>query len=462
MLEFRLEPSTLSQDARRAELRFRAFACLLGLAAGLHGLVYVPFAGHRLGDTGSYVRAASAIRHGSYTTRLGAVDITGLGIPGAARGSPERETYRTLGYPLLLAATGGGGPGVPTDAIIGIQALLVGATTVVLTFLARRIWSARTALVAGALTALDPFPKHYVTRILSEALAGFLFAVSAYFFVRAWQERSGRWWAATGLAVGALTLTRPVFGLALPLAAIAALLARDGTRERLGRLGAFAATAAVLVVPWVGWTGAATGAPVLSSFGEGWNLLIAAHGEGYHRTAVQVEASPAYLRDFNSVHRFAPSEERLRTDPDAHPRYLHRADVEQRRLATDLYLHRLRTEPLKVFWEIVYRSYFLWQAHEDWVQPSSLLPLLRGVDWLTLLLAAVGVALAIRRGGAAGALGIFLLAFTLVNGIHHVEARYAMPVRGLYLAFVAPVLIDASRSARSGKKTPARTIGGVT
>ena len=68
----------------------------------------------------------------------------------------------------------------------------------------------------------------------------------------------------------------------------------------------------------------------------------------------------------------------------------------------------------------------------------------------------------LRRGGAAGALGIFLLAFTLVNGIHHVEARYAMPVRGLYLAFVASVLVEASRSARSGKKTPARTIGGVT
>jgi 4-amino-4-deoxy-L-arabinose transferase-like glycosyltransferase len=452
----------LSQDARRAELRFRALACLLGLVAGLHGLVYVPFAGHRLGDTGSYVRAASAILHGSYTTRLGAVDVTALRIPREARGSPERETYRTPGYPLLLAATGGGGPGFPTDAIIAIQALLVGATTVVLTFLARRLWSARTALVAGALTALDPFPKHYVTRILSEVLAGFLVAVAAYCLARAWEERSGRWWAASGVAVAALTLTRPVFGLALPLAAIAALLARGGTRERLRRLGALAAAAAVLVVPWVGWTGAATGAPVLSSFGEGWNLLIAAHGEGYHRTAVRVEASPGYLRDFDAVHRFAPSAQRLRTDPDAHPRYLRRADVEQRRLATDLYVHRLRTEPLKVVWEIVYRSYFIWQAHEDWVQPGWLLPLLRGFDWLLLLLAAAGTAFAVRRGGAARALGIFLLAFTLVNGIHHVEARYAMPVRGLYVVFVASVLAGASRSASSGRKTPARTIGGVT
>jgi 4-amino-4-deoxy-L-arabinose transferase-like glycosyltransferase len=452
----------LWRDARRAELRFWALACLLGLLAGLHGLVYVPFAGHRLGDTGSYVRAASAILHGGYTTRLGAVDVTGLRVPRAARAAPERETYRTPGYPLLLAATGGGGPGLPTDAIIAVQALLVGLTTIVLTFLARRLWSERTALVAGGLTALDPFPKHYVTRILSEVLAGLLLAVAAYLLVRAWQERSGRWWAAAGLAVAALTLTRPVFGLALPLVALAALLTRGRVSERLRRLGAFAGTAAVLLVPWFGWTSAATGAPVLSSFGEGWNLLIAAHGEGYHRTAVKVETSAAYLRDFDSVHRFAPSADRLRRDPDAHPRYLRRADDEQRRLATNLYLHRLRTEPLKVFWEMVYRSYFLWQAHEDWVQPGWLLPVLRGADWLTLLLAAAGVGLALRRGGAARALGVFLLVFTLANGIHHVEARYAMPVRGLYLAFVASVLVGASRSASSGRKTPARTIGGVT
>ena len=439
------------------ERRFRAAACLLGLIAGLHGLVYVPFAGHRLGDTESYVAAAKAILHGSYTTPLGRADVTGLKIPSSAVGSPERQTYRTPGYPLLLAATGGGGFGGPTDAIIAVQALLAGLTTFVLVFVFRRLWSQRLALFAGAVSALDPFPKHYVTRILSEVLAGFLVAVTAYAFVRAWQERSARWWAATGAAAAALTLTRPLFALAIPLLALAAV-------RRLRLLAALLAACALLLAPWLGWTAAATGRPALSSFGEGWNLLLAAHGEGLHHTAVQVERSASYRRDFFSVHRFAPSAEELRTDPDAHPRYLVKADSEQRRLAKTQYLHRLGHEPWQVVWEAVYRSYFLWEAHEDWVQPGWLLPFLRALDWLSLALAAAGAWVAWRAGGAARALAVFLLVFTVVNGLHHVEARYAMPVRGLYLAFAALALFHlwARRSPRTGRKMPASTIGGVT
>lgn len=441
----------------RAERRFRAAACLLGLVAGLHGLLYVPFAGHRLGDSGSYIVAAKAILDGSYTTPLGSVDVTGLRIPPSAAGSPQRQTYRTPGYPLLLAATGGGGSGAATDAIIGAQAFLAGLTTLVLVFVFRRLWSERLALFAGALSALDPFTKHYVTRILSEVLAGFLVALTAYAFVRAWQERSARWWVATGVAAAALTLTRPLFGLAIPLLALAAL-------PRLRLLGAVLAGSALLLAPWLGWTAATTGRPALSSFGEGWNLLIAAHGEGLDRTSVQVERSPSYRQDFLSIHRFAPSAAALRTDPDAHPRYLVKADSEQRRLAKNLYLHRLGHEPWTVLGEIAYRSYFLWEAHEDWVQPGWLLPFLRALDWLSLVLAAAGAWLALRRGGAARALAAFLLVFTIVNGIHHVEARYAMPVRGLYLGFAALALFHlwARRSPSTGRNTPASTIGGVT
>ena len=440
-----------------AERRFRAAACVLGVVAALQGLVYVPFAGHRLGDTGSYVVAAKAILHGGYTTPLGRVDVTGLKIPASAVGSPERQTYRTPGYPLLLAATGGGGPGAPTDAIIAVQALLAGLTTYILVFTFRRLWGERMALVAGAISALDPYPKHYVTRLLSEVLAGFLVAVAAYAFVRARQERSVAWWAATGVAAAALTLTRPLFALAIPLLAVAAL-------PRARSLGAVLAGCAVLLVPWLGWTATVTGRPALSSFGEGWNLLLAAHGEGLHHTAVQIEQSNSYRRDFNSVHRLAPTTRDLRTDPDAHPRYLAKADAKQRHIAKDLYFHRLERHPWRVVWEVVYRSYFLWEAHEDWVQPGWLLPFLRALDWISLGLAGIGGWLALRAGGAARALAVFLLAFTFVNGIHHVEARYAMPLRGIYLAFAVLALFQlwARYSPRIGRHTPARTIGGVT
>src|SRR5207248_3030969 len=131
---------------------------------------------------------------------------------------------------------------------------------------------------------------------------------------------------------------------------------------------------------------------------EGWTLLIAAPGEGYHHTAVQTENEPSYRRDFTSVQRFAPSAAQLRDDPEAHPHYLARADGEQRRLAKALYGKRLRHEPLTVLGEIGYRAYFLWMAHEAWVQPHGFVWLLRAADWLMLLLAAIGAAPA--RAGA--------------------------------------------------------------
>jgi dolichyl-phosphate-mannose-protein mannosyltransferase len=407
---------------------------VLGAVGALHGLVYVPFAGPRLGDTPGYVAAAQAIRDGSYSTPLPDVDVTGYAIPESAQGAPERQSYRTPGYPLLLAATGYGGPGRPYILTV-VQALLTGAAVWLVALLARRLWSEQAGLLAGALAAIDPFPKHYVPRILSEALAGFLVALSAYAFVRAWQSRSPGWWAAAGAATAALTLTRPLFLVAVPLVLLAAVL-----RGRLVAVAACALAAGVLLGPWLAWEKDVTGKVTASSFGEGWNLLIAAHGEGLHRTSVEIERSPDYAHDFRSVHRFAPSAAALRRDPQAHPHYLARADAEQRRLAEHLYRKRLRDEPLDVLGEIAYRGYFLWMAHEDWAQPRLLLPLLRGADWLALALAAVGAALAIRLGGAGRGLALFLLVFTLVNALHHVEARYAMPMRGLYAAFIAVAL----------------------
>src|SRR5439155_11384887 len=200
----------------------------------------------------------------------------------------------------------------------------------------------------------------------------------------------------TGALLAALTLTRPLFALAIPLAALAVLVTR-GWRGA----AAFAAAVALLLGPWLGWTAAATGKPVLASFGEGWNLLLAAHGEG-PRTTAEVEYSKDYSREFNSVHRFAPGARELRTNPDAHGRYLVKADAEQRRIAERVYRRRLEHEPLTVVGEVLYRAAFLWSAHRDWHQPSGGVSLfaLELVSWATIALAGLGVLLALRAGGA--------------------------------------------------------------
>ena len=426
-------------------VRFSAAVVVLSLLAALQGLVYVPYVGPYLGDSDTYMAPARALLDGGYSTRLGAVDVTGLQIPTPARKAVERQTYRTPGYPLLIAASGGGNLGWELDVLIGAQAVLIGLATALVMLTLRRIWDERLALLGGVLVALDPFTKHYVPRVLSEVLAIFLVAAGAYCFARAWQERSWPWWGAFGLAVAALTLTRPLFLFAIPVGVIAALARQNLPRRRLGAAAATAVCAGILLAPWLAWTHAATGRFAVSSFGEGWNLLIAAHGEGLHRTAVQVENDPAYAHDFNAVHRFAPTAAELRRDPTAHPRYLARAESEQRRLALDLYRSRFQDEPVTVLGEIGYRAYFLWMVHEDWIQPSWLVPLLKLADWVVLALGLVGVALGLRRDGVTRAFALFLLVFTALSALHHVEARYAIPVRSLYLAFVALGLAPVAR-----------------
>ena len=444
---------------------FRRIALLLAAASGLHGLVYVPLVSTNIEtDTWSYVASANAIRDGSYTTPLqagfvyvfptGWFDITGVRVPQRVWQEPERQTFRPPGYPAYLALFGK--KHVFEDehsaALVG-QGVLFGLGALLLMLCVRDWWGERAALLTGLAFALDPWSKHYVALVLSEALTGFVALACLYAFTRAWRSGSLAWWAATGAAAGALTLVRAVFVVAVPLVLLAAVLRSATWRRRLGRAAAAAALAAAFVVPWLAWTNSVVRAPVLASWGEGYNLLLAAHGEGYGRSAAEVERTAGFRADLRQAHRLAPSPAQLASDALAHPRYLRAADVELRSAANDAYRDRLGDEPLRVAWDALYRAFFLWNAHEDWYQPDgALLWVFRVFDAALLLLALGGAALAIARGGPGRAVVLALGAYTLVLCTHHVEARFAMPLRGPFLALAALALLDVSRRARGQRE----------
>jgi hypothetical protein len=440
---------------------FRRLVVALAVVGALHGLLYAPIARtHVATDSGTYLAAASALHDGGYSTPLragfyyaypiGFFEITGLRIPPPAWGALERQAFRPPGYPVFLAALGGGDPGVSRFAVLLAQGALFGLGVWLLALLARDLWGPRIALLAAGVYAFDPWSKHYVKLILAETLAGFLALAAAYAFARAWRGRALRWWAVAGSLTASLTLVRAVFVVAVPLLAGAALLQHAPAGERLRRSGATALAALALLAPWLLWTSSVAGRPVLANWGEGYNFLVGAHGEGLGRTQAEVVEDPAFERDLEAARRSAPSLASLRSDPEAHPRYLARADAAVRSRAWSRYGRRLREEPLDVVSESLYRAYFLWMAHEDWYQPSGLpFHLLRTIDWLTLLLAGVGAAIALRRGGVSRALAVALLAYTAILATHHVEARFAMPLRGIYLAFAVLAVVTAAERLRS-------------
>ncbi len=439
------------------ESRFSRIALVLAIVGALHALLYLPLISpHTTADTQSYTDAAHAILRGSYSVPLRSPDITGLYLPKAAAGAYEHDTFRPPGYPLFLAAAGGGTSAVSKGFVFALQALLMGVAVWLLALVGRGAFGARVGLTAAAAYALDPYSKRYVALLVSEQLATALALATAYAAVRGWQSRSWRWWTVSGALAAALTLTRPLLALAIPLLALGALLTvrplRGGAVAAAASLGA----ALVLLAPWVTWNAAVTGKATLSTSGEGVNLLLAAHGEGLHRTLAEVLRDPVYERDFLSVRRFAPTAAQLRSDKDEHGRYLARADSELRRLAEQEYRRRLAHEPATVLGEVAYRGYFLWMAHEDWYQPrhGALLLLLQLVDWIVLALAGLGTVLALARAGPGRGIAIFVLAFTALNAIHHVEARYAIPVRGLYLALAALGAVQLAARARDAGRAP--------
>lgn len=444
---------------------FRRFALLLATAAGLHGLLYVPLVSTNVRtDSWTYIAAANAIRDGSYSTPLKAAfvyvypegwfDITGARLPRETWQAKERQVFRPPAYPLFLALFGHKKilDDDHTLALVG-QALLFGVGAWLLMLTVRRWWGEPVALTSGLLYAVDPWSKHYVPLVLSEVLAGTIALAGVYAFTRAWRERGLLWWALSGALAGALALVRAVFVLAAPLAILAAALRPGPTRERLLRVGVTAACSALLLVPWLAWTNHVVGRPTMSVWGEGYNLILAASGEGHNRTASEVEADPEFRARLERIHGLEPSAPELVSDPTAHPRYLERGDAELRDDAQQLYRERLG---LQVVWEGLYRSWFLWNAHEDWSQPHALRIPFLALDFALLALALAGSALALARGGAGRGAVVLLAAYTVVLATHHVEARFAMPLRGVFLALVALALGAVYERAQEKEREPER------
>src|SRR5687768_18419491 len=72
----------------------------------------------------------------------------------------------------------------------------------------------------------------------------------------------------------------------------------------------------------------------------------------------------------------------------------------------------------------------LWNFHEHWLQPrAALLIPFRVLDAVLILLALVGAAIALPRGGAGRAAGALLAGYPLPPATPHREPRRATPRR---------------------------------
>jgi 4-amino-4-deoxy-L-arabinose transferase-like glycosyltransferase len=196
--------------------------------------------------------------------------------------NPDRQVFRTPGYPVLLAPLfflAGGEPPVIWARFLG--AVLGTGAVVVVGALAWHLFDQRSAVLAAWVAALYPEAVAISTFVLSEAPFAPLMLLQLLLAAWAWSSDSRRaqtgWALAAGLTAGAATLMRPSWLLFTPLAAAVACLDAS-QRPRALRVGGGMLVALILAMsPWWIRNAQVTGrfVPTTLQVGEslydGWN-----------------------------------------------------------------------------------------------------------------------------------------------------------------------------------------------
>ncbi len=213
-------------------------------------------------------------------------------------GSFGLMSERTPAYPLLLAACGWIAPGRMFEAVVAIQSLMGVFVVGVCYWLSLQLCGRVVpSALCGLAYAILPMYAWMDAAVLSEASAAFGVALAVLFLIRAGERRSWGLAAASGVALGVATLTRPAFQfLWLPLAMVLGL----AWYRRTGRAGrtavrvlvAFVVPALVLPTLWACRNLATSGFFGLSLRGP-YSLA--------NRVTYVIEAAPPRFHDITTV-----------------------------------------------------------------------------------------------------------------------------------------------------------------
>lgn len=178
---------------------------------------------------------------------------------------------RGPGYPLLIA----GAIAIASDGypyiVQGIQCVLFGLTSLIVFWMAQKLFSRTIAILSSVFCIVYPFLLWYTSRIWIETLVTFLFtalvASTLFLFIKPTILRA----VLVGGLVGALVLCKSTF---LPFVVIVPLLLGVLTRSNIKwhQLGGIVLTACLLALPWTLRNWNLTGKIIPVHVLAGWNL----------------------------------------------------------------------------------------------------------------------------------------------------------------------------------------------
>ncbi len=95
---------------------------------------------------------------------------------------------------------------------------LVGLISVAITYiLARRLFSKKTAVIAGIIHALYPVAIYFESELLVDSLFMMMLELSVLLFLISLEKQNLRWYILTGLVIGLAAITRPIIIALVPL-----------------------------------------------------------------------------------------------------------------------------------------------------------------------------------------------------------------------------------------------------
>jgi 4-amino-4-deoxy-L-arabinose transferase-like glycosyltransferase len=212
-------------------------------------------------------------------------------------GAVTYAAHYPVGYPALLALfyfVFGASPAVAMTlhALLGAASAYGGHRLVDGDEVAR--WR---PLAAGIAIAVHPALVPYTAAFMTEGVTASILVVAGALANAARKaQRSSRWIASAGIAMGAATLVRPQSLILAPILGALAAAAGAGARVRVARAFAVTAVALACLAPWTARNCARMHSCALVSVNGGWNLLIGAQTDrgGWEPVGVPPECATVW------------------------------------------------------------------------------------------------------------------------------------------------------------------------
>lgn len=322
-------------------------------------------------------------------------------------------------------------------AMLVVQAIVSGGTTLVIYTLGWRLGGPATATVAAVATAVDPALVYYdVTRVHPLGLQALLLSVALLAFVALLDAPRWTVFLLAGLATGSAAYERGTIVFFVPAALILVKLRHGLPLRSWGRMIiVFGIGVLVIHAPWLVRNYVVYGKPVFIMTASPELLWI---GNNPNATGTALGNSGRPMLDETSQ---AFREKIFAAD-----------ELTQQQIFREELLRFMATQPVNALKLFMRKFYYSWwfSPQSGREHPSWALPLYKPVYALILLAALWGSLVGLARAGRlyVVTLLLFLLVISLGQSLFFVEGRHRMALIPVVLLLAAAGALDLFRRAR--------------